>query len=256
MRGVSIKISVAALLAFLVIVTAGLPAHAVMLVSRKEEVTIGKQVEQDVIKEYGGLSSDKAVISRVERVGKEMAAQSSRKDVEFTYKVLNSDVINAFAAPGGPIMITKKLAQMLTTDDELAFVLGHETGHVTAQHGRQAINRALIAQGALSLVLGKSGSVVQTGVGIVYTLFDRGYSRDQEYQADSYGVEFMSKAKYNPEGAVTALAKLGMNKTKGVNKYLSTHPDVPDRINKVAASAGISEQRKQAIISAAQAPAK
>lgn len=255
MRGVSIKISVAALLALIVFMTAGLPAQAIMLVSRKDEVAIGKQVEENVIKEFGGLSTDKALIERVERVGKQVAAQSERQDVEYTFKVLNSDVINAFAAPGGPVLITKKLAQMLSTDDELAFVLAHETGHITAQHGRQAINRALLAQGVLSLALGKSGSTVQTGVGIAYTLFERGYSRDQEYQADSYGLEFMTKAKYNAEGAITALAKLGLNKTKGLDKYLTTHPDVPDRINRIAERSGINEQRKQTLIQSTQ-PAK
>lgn len=240
------SVSTAALLAVLAI--CAVPAQAVMVVSRADEVKIGKQVAAQSIKDYGGLSNDPVLTARVARVGRKVAAMSPRKDVTYTYKVLNSDVINAFAAPGGPVMITKKLAQLLNTDSELAFVLAHETGHIAAQHGRKAINQAMISQGLASILLRKSGSAVQTGVNVTYTLFTRGYSRDQEYQADTYGVQLMTKAGYNTEGAVEALAKLGLKKSAGVNKYFATHPDTPDRIDRVAAQAGISKQRQAALV--------
>ena len=227
-------------------------ANALMLVSRKDEVRIGKQVEQNVIKQYGGLSKDPAVVSRVERVGKKVAAMSPRKDVTYTYKVLNSGVINAFAAPGGPVLITKKLAQTLTTDDELAFVLAHETGHIVAQHGRKAINQALIAQGVASLLFRDSSDAVRIGTNIMYTLYTRGYSRDQEYQADHYGIQLMGKGGYNLEGAIKALAKLGMKRAKGINKYMATHPDVPDRIDRVAQTAGVSKERRDVLVEEAK----
>jgi predicted Zn-dependent protease len=230
------------------------PARAIMLVTRADEVKIGKQVEAQSIKDYGGLVNDRAMSERVARVGKKVAAVSPRQDVTYTYKVLNSNVINAFSAPGGPVMITKKLVQMLTTDDELAFVLGHETGHVAAEHGRKAINQAIIAQGIAAILLGKAGDTVQTGVNVTYTLYTRGYSRDQEYQADTYGVQLMTKAGYNPEAAVKALAKLGLNKSKGINKYFATHPDTPDRIDRVALLAGISKEREAALIKSVQTP--
>ncbi len=181
------------------------PASAIMLVSRDDEVRIGRQVEARAIEEYG-LTTDAKLASRVEAVGKKVAAVSPRQNVTYTYKVLKSDTINAFAAPGGPVMITEELAKMLT-DDELAFVLAHETGHIAAQHGRNAINRALIAQGVFSVLFRRAGDVTKTGVNIVYTLYDRGYSRDQEYEADRYGVQLMKAAGYNSEGAITALAK-------------------------------------------------
>jgi len=228
------------------------PSSAVMVVSRNEEVSIGKQVEKDVIKQYGGVYNDPAMNARVQRVGRQCAAVSTRTDVTYTYKVLNSDVINAFAAPGGPVLITKKLVQVLNTDDQLAFVLAHETGHIAAQHGRKAINRAVLAQGIASLLLRKAGESAKIGVGIMYTLYDRGYSREQEYEADSYGALFMTRAKFNAEGGVKALAKLGMRREKGVNKYLSTHPDVPDRISRIARAYGITPEREQALIKEAQ----
>lgn len=222
-------------------------AEALMLVSRSQEVAVGRQVEAQIIKEYGGLSTDRAVTSRVERIGANVAAMSPRQDVTYTYKVLNSDVINAFAAPGGPVLITKRLAQMLT-NDELAFVLAHETGHIAAQHGREAINNALLAQGIYTLFFRRSGDIARTGISVMYTLYNRGYSRSQEYQADSYGAQLMTRAGYNGEGAITALAKLGMKRTTGVNKYFATHPDVPDRIKRIGAALGISEQRQQQLI--------
>lgn len=226
-------------------------AQAVMLVSKSQEVSIGKQVEESVIKEYGGLSTDKALVERVERVGKKVAEQSPRQDVTYTYKVLNSDVINAFAAPGGPVMITKALARILSADDELAFVLGHETGHIAAQHGRQAINRALLAQGVASLLFRNASETARIGVNVVYTLYERGYSRSQEYEADSYGVQLMRGAGFNCEAAVTALAKLGMKRATGIDKYLSTHPDIPDRVDRVAQMCNISPERQQELVSRA-----
>lgn len=227
------------------------PADAIMLVSRAQAAQIGKQVEADIIRQYGGLSTDQQVVNRVERIGRQVAAVSPRQDVTYTFKVLNSDVINAFAAPGGPILITKHLATMLT-DPELAFVLGHEVGHVTAQHGREAINQQLLAQGIFSLLFGGSGQVTQVGINVLYTLYNRGYSRSQEYQADSYGLQFMEEAGYGSEGAIKALAKLGMQRTSGINKYFSTHPDVPDRINRIAQMANISPEREQQLIRQAQ----
>ena len=229
-----------------------LPAQALMLVSSSQEVKIGKEVEKDVIRQYGGLSQNSTLVSRVDRVGKSVAAQSPRKNINYTYKVLNSDVINAYAAPGGPVLITKKLVQVLSTDDELAFVLAHETGHIAAEHGREAINRSLLASGIASILFRGASNTVQLGTNIMYTLYDRGYSRNQEYQADSYGVQIMTGAGYKPAGAVKALAKLGMQRTGGVNKYLSTHPDVPDRIHRVAGLAGISAEQEQALIRQAQ----
>ena len=253
MRLSRITTILAALAAVLIItMSAAVPADAIMLVSRSQEVEIGKEVEKQAIKEYGGLSNDKALSERVRRVGEKVAAVSTRQDVTYTYKVLNSDVINAFACPGGPVLITKKLAQMLDTDEQLAFVLAHETGHVAAQHGRKAINRSMIAGGLASILLGDASDAQKIGVNVMYTLYERGYSRDQEYQADALGVQFMSKAQFNSEGAIMALAKLGLKTTKGVNKYFATHPDTPDRIDRVAQLGGVSDERKQELITRVQ----
>lgn len=241
------------IIAATVIACLALPAYAVMLVSRSQEVAIGKQVEESMIKEYGGLSKDQTLNERIARVGKQVSSFSPRNDVTYTFKVVNSDEVNAFAAPGGPIVITKRLAGMLKTDGELAFVLAHETGHIAAQHGRKAINQALIAQNVAALLLRNSGDAARIGANVMYTLYTRGYSRDNEYEADNYGYQLMTKAGYNAEDGIKALAKLGMKRATGVNKYLSTHPDIPDRIDRIAKMGNISEDRKKTLIEQAQA---
>ena len=246
------RIFMAMVIILLISALLALPAQALMLVSRSQEVQIGKTVEKDIIRQNGGLSQDSVMVARVDRVGKTVAAKSPRKNIDYTYKVLNSDVINAYAAPGGPVLITKKLVQLLITDDELAFVLAHETGHIAAEHGREAINRSLVASGIASILFRGASNTVQMGASIMYTLYNRGYSRSQEYQADSYGLQIMTGAGYKPAGAVKALAKLGIQRTGGVNKYLSTHPDVPDRIHRVAGLAGISSEQEKALIQQAQ----
>lgn len=230
-----------------ILITSSLPADAIMLVSRADEVRIGRQVEAQIIQQSGGLSYDPQLTARVQTIGNQVASLSSRRDIRYTFRTLNSRVVNAYAAPGGPVLVTEALARNLT-DDELAFVLAHEVGHIEAQHGREAINQALISQGLFGLLFGGSSEALQIGLSIMYTLYNRGYSRSQEYQADSYGLQFMTRAGYQSEGAVTALAKLGEGQLRGLNRYFSTHPAVPDRINRVAAMAGISEAEKQALI--------
>lgn len=253
--GKHIGLRLAAVVIVCLIVEAALPTHsaALMLVSRKQEISIGKQVQEEIIDEYGGLSINSTQTERVQRVGASIAAVSPRKDITYTYQLLNSSIINAFSAPGGPVLVTQKLAGMMTTDDELAFVLGHETGHIAAQHARGMINRSLIAQGLATVLFGGASSAVQSGVDLTYTLYDRGYSRNLEYQADDYGIKLMHQAGYNPEGAVKALAKLGMDMSRGLNKYLATHPDIPRRIDRVGQIAGISLTRQQELIKEATA---
>lgn len=246
-------LTIAALLAVSLAALLVEPCDALMLISRKTEVSIGKQVAEEIIDDYGGLSIDKAANERVATIGARIAAVSPRKDVTFSYQVVNSTVVNAFSAPGGPVIVTRKLAGMMATDDEMAFVLGHETGHITAQHARNMMNRSVITRGLATVLFGGASAVVQTGVNMAYTVYDRGYSRNQEYQADDYGVKLMQQAGYNPEGAVKALAKLGMDTSKGLDKYLATHPDIPRRIDRIGKIAGISISRQQELMKEVQA---
>jgi predicted Zn-dependent protease len=113
------------------------PAQAGLLgVSEKEEIEAGRQVAVQARQEYGGsLPANNPMSIRVRALGQKFARLSTRKNIPYSYEVLNNDkVLNAFAAPGGPVFVTRKLVQTTSNDAELAYVLGHETGHIEKMH--------------------------------------------------------------------------------------------------------------------------
>jgi predicted Zn-dependent protease len=213
-------------------------ADAIMLVSEKMEISIGKDVAQQAEKEYGGVSTDANLNARVESIGRKLVESSDRKKLPYTFKVLNSKEYNAFACPGGPVYITKGLLDKLTTDDQLAFVLGHEISHIAKQHGRKAINKALMVNVLGSIFLSNQSEALQQGIGIAYTLISNGYSREQEYEADRFGTTYAMRAGYKGTGAVEALKVLmsatgDTGKASGLRKHFSTHPPTLDRIDRI-----------------------
>jgi Zn-dependent protease with chaperone function len=208
------------------------PAHAGLFsLSEQDEIKAGQQMRQEAYKEYGRpLPASDPRQRRVQRIGRLFAAQAERRNIPFTYEVLQNDqVLNAFAGPGGPVFVTTKLISVVGNDSELAFVLGHETGHIERRHIAKSVEKQQkvgLAAGLLGALLskGSSGNVIGAVTNVTYTLWQRGFSRDQERDADDYGVHAMSRLGFNPEAAVTMLGKLGSG-SRGVDKYLATHPD-------------------------------
>jgi len=204
-----------------------------MLVSQDQEVEIGQTVSRDVEQEYGAPLRSGREVARTEAVFQRIKPFTQR-NVPYRASVLdNGKVINAFACPGGPLYFTKSLVEVMDRDDQLAFVVGHETGHVEREHGRQAINQALLVNTAGSLLLGNASELAQFGAGVALTLYSQGYSRQQEREADSVGLQLMAKAGYRPEAAVEALQKLGGSEYRGLDKYLASHPSTPERIQRL-----------------------
>jgi predicted Zn-dependent protease len=204
-------------------------------ISEKEEIRAGQQVRQQAIKEYGQpLSSNDPRQQRVTRLGRLFSNNAKRKNIPYSYTVLNNDkVLNAFAAPGGPIFVTTKLVSTAANDAELAYVLGHETGHIEEKHIVNAVKKQQqigLAAGILGAILGRGGSGDWTGavISMGATVLDKGYSRDNERDADNFGVEAMAKLGFDPRAAVSMLGKLGGN-SSGLSKYLSTHPSPESR---------------------------
>lgn len=207
------------------------PARALMLVSEKEEIRIGKQVAANAEKAYGGVLHDRKRQARLDRVAHRILRFRTRKNIPYRFRILNNDKeVNAFACPGGPVYITKKLFDMCDTDGKLAFIMAHEVSHTELQHGRKAINKALLANAGFSILFGKSSESVKLGVGIAWNIIDSGYSRDQERAADANGLRLMVKAGYDPYEAIHALEMLGDGKVKGLQKYFASHPPTPERI--------------------------
>lgn len=208
-------------------------------ISEQEEIQAGRQSAAQAVKEYGrALPQSDPRARRVARIGAMFAAQSTRKNIPFSYTVLENDkVLNAFAAPGGPVFVTTKLISTTANDAELAYVLGHETGHIEHKHIVTAIAKqqkvGLIA-GILGSVLsrGRAGSAIGAATNITYTLWQKGFSRKEESDADNYGVHAMARLGFDPRAAVSMLGKLG-DGPEGVAKYLSDHPTSPQRQNTV-----------------------
>lgn len=205
-----------------------------ILISRNQEIEMGKEVAAALEKEYG-VWDDPEQTRRIERIGRSLVAVCERKDMPYTFKILNErKELNAMTAPGGFIYITRALLEALESDDEVAFVLGHEIGHVTGDHIRKQLSQAIAGSLLLDILTGRASQLVRIGTDIMFSLYQSGYSRQHERDADSRSVRYMKAAGYNPVAAITALKKLGMERYKGLIRWFGTHPDVPSRIQRIA----------------------
>ncbi|MFA0751840.1 MAG: hypothetical protein SLRJCFUN_002243 [Candidatus Fervidibacter sp.] len=210
-----------------------------ILISRNQEIEIGKEVAKELEQRYG-VWDDPQQTRRVERIGRSLVAVCDRKDMPYTFKILNErKELNAVTAPGGFIYITRALLEALDSDDELAFVLGHEIGHVCGDHIRKQLSQAMAGSLLLDILTGGASRIVQIGTDLMFALYQRGYSRQHERDADARGVRYMKAAGYNPIAAITALKKLGMERYRGINKWFATHPDVPERIQRIGEMLGV-----------------
>lgn len=210
-------------------------------ISEQEEIQAGRQTAAQAQQQYGrALPASDPRQQRVSRIGALFAAQAERKGIPYSYTVLQNDtVLNAFAAPGGPVFVTTKLIATTSNDAELAYVLGHETGHIERKHIVNAIakqQKVGLAAGLLGTILsrGRAGNLAAAATNVTYTLWQKGFSREQESDADTYGVRAMARLGFDPRAAVSMLGKLG-DGPEGLGKYLSDHPDSRKRQQDVSA---------------------
>jgi Zn-dependent protease with chaperone function len=208
--------------------------------SEADEIRAGQQAAQQAIREFGQpLPASHPMSRRVRAIGARFAALSGRKNIPYSYTVLqNNNVLNAFAAPGGPIFVTTKLVQTTSNDAELAYVIGHETAHIDRRHIAESIQKQQqvgLAAGILGAIIGRSrnANILGTAVNLTATLWARGYSRDHETESDTVGVRWMSRLGYDPRASISMMAKLGGG-GGGISKYLSTHPDPKSRQRRVS----------------------
>jgi len=218
------------------------------LLSYESERKIGEETKKEILKEYRVYTST-AVHAYVDRVGQRIAYLSDRPTVQYEFIILDNDLVNAFAAPGGFIFITRGLLESLNDEAELAMVLGHEIGHVTAYHGVQMIQKEM-GQNALT-ILGTVGAAITLGpeamimvantADLFSSLYLLGYSRDNEREADYLGLQYMLRAGYDPRAALTFLDKLkgeGPDKAQGWDLYFRTHPPLDERIKIIESMVG------------------
>jgi len=211
-----------------------------ILVSEEQELALGAQQYAPSIQQSNGKANDAALQAYVQRVGAGLAAVSHRPELPYEFTVVNANYLNAFALPGGKICITRGLLSKMTTEDQLAGVLGHEIGHVTARHGAQGMTRSMITQGLLAVgaitlaateTRGAEMIVQAAGIGAQLVLLR--YSRDQERQSDELGMEYMARAGYNPAGFVESmrlLANANAHEPSKLEAMFQSHPLTSERI--------------------------
>jgi predicted Zn-dependent protease len=211
------------------------------LMSEQQEIALGQQSDADVKREMG-LYRDDEWQQYVTTIGMRLAQASERPNLPWHFAVVDVPAINAFALPGGYIYITRGILPFLQDEAQLAGVLGHEVGHVTARHAAQQYSRATGA--SIGLLLGSIfvpaarpfGQLAESGLGVLFLK----YGRDDELQADQLGVRYSSKAGWDPHAIPEMLTTLGRideaSDNKGVPNWLSTHPAPENRVQQVQAA--------------------
>jgi predicted Zn-dependent protease len=205
----------------------------------------GAEAHPQILQQFGGAMSG-PVADYVRSVGQKIAVQSGggARATDYNVTLLNSNVNNAFAIPGGYVYITRQLLALMNDEAELAFVMGHEVAHVAARHGQKRQNRAALSNVLAGVAGVLTGSdLIGRGAGLVAGLTTLGYSREQERQADSLGVRYLANAGYDPAASVDSMAALGAQTAlearlqgKGgaePSKWLSTHPPNAERVERL-----------------------
>ncbi len=227
----------------------------VIIMSAEEERRIGAAEHPKILEEFGGPYEDPKLSGYIAAIGGRLAAASELPDTQFTFTVLNSPIVNAMALPGGYVYVTRGLLALAQNEAEAAGVIGHEIGHVVARHTAARISRVRVTQfGLIGLAVLGSATGLPAGTGrLANTLASlqlQGFSREQEFEADTLGIRYMSRVGYDPEAMATFLsqlrahsglrAKIAGRPADSVDQFdiMATHPRTIERIKRAAAAAG------------------
>ena len=208
-------------------------------ISEKDERALGEAVSQKLIDRFG-IYQDPAVTKYVTLVGTVLVQQSSRPNLDWRFIVVDSEGVNAYAAPGGLVHITKGALGLIKSESELAGVLAHELAHVTEKHTMKAIRKGKLVDvgtdAAGSQTGGLTGTVLNKMADASYgILFENKFDRDDENEADKVGAIMAHKAGYSPNGLIEFLNHLkARNKdTKEPNGLFATHPQLEERVSNI-----------------------
>jgi len=210
----------------------------IMLVGEAQEIAMGQEADKQVASTLG-LYPDEALQAYVSELGKGLAAKGERPSLPWTFRVVDDPTVNAFALPGGYIYVTRGILTHLNSEAELASVLGHEIGHVTARHTASQITKSqlatigLVAGMIASPQLARFGDLAQAGMQLMFLKF----GRNDEQQADDLGLRYMTREDYDPREMVevfSVLDRLGEASGEGrLPAWLSTHPAPANRAQRI-----------------------
>ncbi len=208
------------------------------LIGQGQEIQMGQQGAAQV-RQTIGVYQDPGLEAYVQQVGLSLARVSERPDLPWSYQVADEPVVNAFALPGGFIFVTRGILPYLDNEAQLAIIMGHETGHVTARHSVQQISRQELAQLGLGLgaifvkPIRQFGGLLSGGLQVLFLK----YSRDDEQQADALGIRYAVKDGYDPNQAIGVFEMLDRQEQaaggSGVPSWLATHPAPQNRIQDI-----------------------
>jgi predicted Zn-dependent protease len=209
------------------------------LMSEAQEVQLGQQMDAQVKQEMG-VYNDAELQRYVSNIGMRLARTSERPNLPWHFTVIDEPAVNAFALPGGQIYITRGILAFLKDEEQLAGVLGHEIGHVTARHSAQQYTKATSAGLGLTLLsifvpeTRPLQGVAESALGVLFLK----HGRDDELQADRLGAQYTAKTGWDPHGVAGMLRTLqrldeASGNRRGVPNWLSTHPAPADRVQQV-----------------------
>jgi predicted Zn-dependent protease len=217
--------------------------HQRVAISEKEEIAMGLQAAPEMESQHGGLSPNPQARREVDHVGERLLAaldeslrrQGRTNPYPFKFHLLDDpQTINAFALPGGQVFITTGLYKDLETEGQLAGVLGHEIGHVLSRHGAQQLAKQQLTQGLIGAagVAGGDQDAARMAAQIGQ-LVNMKYGRNDELQADKWGVKLTAQAGYDPRAMIGVMEILERVSHGGPPEFLSTHPSSPNRIEQI-----------------------
>jgi len=199
------------------------------------ENKMGEEVRTQIFQEYRAYTGSQTLINYVRMVGNQLLSHAARRDeVNYRFEIVDSEEINAFAIPGGSVFITTETLKYLRNEAELAAILGHEIAHISQKHTVDSLRRVLIAQGLLQGGLNDQDSgIIRSTAALTLDLILKGFSREQEREADRVGAVLAVRQSYAEEGMIgflETLQSVSGDSPGGLISFMLTHPGLEERI--------------------------
>ena len=204
-----------------------------LLFDTEKEINIGANVSKQFDEKFE-INTDVDINERVDRILEKIVSVCDRKELVYTIKVINEDEMNAVSLPGGYIYVFKGMMDKVANDDQLAGVIAHEVGHITARHGIKRLQSAYGYTLLQVLAVASRDANLARGLNTAYLTAFFEYSQQDEFEADRLGVKYLKKAGYNPAEMVSMHKKIKEQQQKEPMRQMSywrTHPHLSERIS-------------------------